>query len=75
MGFLENKFSIEEGLDRGIPFSPMLFILVMDVLGYLFSKAEEAGLLQQLAARRKLHRVSIYADDVALFLHPTADEI
>jgi hypothetical protein len=46
----------------------------MDVLGYLFSKAEEAGLLQQLAAR-KLHRVSIYADDVALFLHPTVDEI
>jgi hypothetical protein len=52
----------------------MLFILVMDVLGFLFSKAEEEGLLQQLSCRKKLHRVSMYVDDVALFLHPsTAD--
>jgi hypothetical protein len=49
----------------------MLFILVMDVLGSLFSKAEEEGLLQQLSCRRKLHRVSMYADDVALLLHPS----
>jgi hypothetical protein len=45
----------------------MLFILVMDVLGLLFSRAEEAGLLQQLSTRCKLHRISMYADDVALF--------
>jgi hypothetical protein len=62
------------GLRQGDPLSPMLFILVMDVLGLLFSKAEEAGLLQQLSRRKKLHRISIYADDVAMFLHPTAEE-
>jgi hypothetical protein len=60
------------GLRQEEPLSPMLFIVVMDVLGLLFSKAEEAGLLQQLSNRKKLH---IYADDVALFLHPTQNDI
>jgi hypothetical protein len=62
------------GLRQGDPLSPMLLILVMDVLGLLFSKAEEAGLLQQLSRRMKLHQISIYADDVTVFLHPTAEE-
>jgi hypothetical protein len=53
----------------------MLFILAMDTLGFLFSKAEEAGLLQPLSTTQRLHRVSMYADDVALFLHPLADDI
>jgi hypothetical protein len=74
-GFPGQQIQHRRGLRQGDPLSPMLFILVMDVLGHLFIKAEEAGLLQQLAARRQLHRVSIYADDVALFLHPTVDEI
>jgi hypothetical protein len=55
------------GLRQGDPLSPMLFILVMDVLGLLFSKAEAASLLKQLSGRKKLHTVSIYADGVALF--------
>jgi hypothetical protein len=62
------------GLRQGDPLSPMLFILVMDVLGLLFSKVEEAGLLQQLSRRKKLHQIYIYADDVAVFLHLTAEE-
>ena len=53
----------------------MLFILVMDVLGVLFSRAEEAGLLQQLYLGKNLHKISIYADDVVLFLHPTQSDI
>jgi hypothetical protein len=53
----------------------MLFILVMDVLVYLFSKAENDGLLQQLSSSKKLHRVSMYADDVVLFLCPTLTDI
>jgi hypothetical protein len=62
------------GLRQGNPLS-MLFILIMDVLGLLFSRAEQAGLLMDLSPRAHLHRVSMYADDVALFLRPSTVDI
>jgi hypothetical protein len=46
----------------------MLLILVMDVLGFLVSKAEDEGLLQPLSPRPLPHRISLYADDVVMFL-------
>jgi hypothetical protein len=49
----------------------MLFILAMDVLGFLIIKAESEGLLQPLSTRVLQHRVSFYVDDVVLFLRPT----
>jgi hypothetical protein len=36
------------GLKQGDPLSPMLFIMVMDVLNSLVTKASELGLLQPL---------------------------
>jgi len=53
----------------------MLFILVMDVLCHLIRKASEEQLLQPLARRALQHMISLYADDVVLFLRPTADDI
>jgi hypothetical protein len=53
----------------------MLFILAMDILGLFFSRAEEVGLLQQLSGMIKFHRISLYVNDVALFLHPSAADI
>jgi hypothetical protein len=63
------------GLRQGDPLSPMLFILAMDVLGFLINKAENEGLLQSLSTRPLHHRVSFYADDVVLFLRPTTEDI
>jgi hypothetical protein len=57
-----------------IPF-PMLFILVMDVLGHMITKAANEGLLLPLSTRALQHCISIYADDVALFLRPEAGDI
>jgi hypothetical protein len=48
---------------QGDPLSPILFILVMDVLGHMFSKAAADDMLQPLARRVLPHRISIYADD------------
>lgn len=53
----------------------MLFILVMDVLGFMIRKAVEEDLLQPLARRTLPHRISIYADDVVIFLKPSAGDI
>ena len=61
------------GLQHGDPLSPMLFILVMDVLNSLFMKAEEEGLLQPLHSAGQ--RLSLYADDVALFIRSEEDDL
>jgi hypothetical protein len=46
----------------------MPFVLAMDVLNSLFCKARELGLLPPLAQRNHGQRVSLYMDDVALFI-------
>jgi hypothetical protein len=53
----------------------MLFILAMDVMGFLVSKAKRRELLQPLSSRMLQHRVSFYANDMVLFLRPVVDDI
>jgi hypothetical protein len=48
----------------------MLFVCVMDVLNSIILKAESYGLLQPLLRRGIGQRISLYADDVVLFMHP-----
>jgi hypothetical protein len=73
MGSLGILFITEEVLGRGDPLSPMLFIIVMDVLNSLILKAHDLGLLQPLLRHGRGQRISLYADDVVLFLKPERD--
>jgi hypothetical protein len=47
----------------------------MDTLGFLINKAAQDGLLQPLASHALHHRVSLYADDVMIFLRAAAMDI
>jgi hypothetical protein len=47
----------------------------MDVLNSLFVKAGNEGLLQPLSPRVSGQRLSLYADDVALFIKPLEEEL
>ena len=70
-----DRIEHRRGLRQGDPLSPMLFILVMDVLYHMVKKASEEGLLQPLSRRALQHRISLYADDVVIFLQPSASDI
>jgi hypothetical protein len=74
-GVLGEFIAHQRGLCQGDPLSPMLFILVMDVLSRLIEKASEDGFLQLLSSRQLRHRISLYVDDVVMFLKPNAADI
>jgi len=70
-----NSIVHQWGLRQGDPLSPMLFILVIYILGHMVSKAANEGLQQPLSRRVLQHRISLYADDVMVFLRPEAGDI
>jgi hypothetical protein len=53
----------------------MLFLLVMEALNALIGKARSWSLLQPLDINGMLHHTVVYADDMILFIHPSAIDL
>jgi hypothetical protein len=66
---------LTRGLRQDDPLSPMLFILVMDILSLLVQRASKEGRLQPLSSKQLKHRMSLYADDAVIFLRPDPADI
>ena len=60
------------GVRQGDSLSPMLFIIAMDVLHRLFLKAARDGVPRKIEPSAVKYQCSFYADDVILFIRPTA---
>jgi hypothetical protein len=65
----------ERGLRQGDPISPMLFILAMDLLQRILLKATEKGILQPIGPQERGIKISLYADDAAIFVKPSHSDI
>lgn len=69
------SFSHGRGVRQGDPLSPMLFILAMDPLQRLLDLATQQGILSPLPPTAARWRISMYADDAAIFTNPIKDDL
>lgn len=61
-------------LRQGDPISPMLFVIVMEVLNSLIREADRRVVLTLLPGNAIVHRASLYADDLVVLLSPQQED-
>ena len=66
-----NRFYHSRGLRQGDPSLPLLFVIAMDILTAVIGKAAREGVLSSFSGIKDTQRLSIFADDVALFIRPS----
>jgi len=64
-----------KGVRQGDRLSPMLFILAMDPLQCLLDQATQHGILTPLPIMVAKWRISMYADDAAIFINPIKEDV
>lgn len=65
----------KRGLRQGDPLSPMLFTVAIAPLHWMLQQADECGALSPVELPSVRLRTSLYADDAALFVNPTAADL
>jgi hypothetical protein len=70
-----SSFRHGRGLRQGDPISPLLSVIALDVLSAMFRFVESADALSDLSSIGIRHRVSLYADDVVVFVRPSPEEL
>jgi hypothetical protein len=68
------KIIHHRGVRQGDPLFPMIFLPAMEPLHRMFSYAQSVGVLNYLHDTCASFRMSLYADDVAVFIMPTAHD-
>jgi hypothetical protein len=63
------------GVRQGDPLSPQLFVLAMEAVTLLFCQAAARGLLSPIGRCSQVQRLSIFADDVVVFVKPTVRDL
>jgi hypothetical protein len=74
-GAQSRKFKHMTGLRQGDPLAPMLFILALEPLQHLLVLEEEVSNLSPIHTSMTKIRISLYADDAAIFVNPVKEEI
>jgi hypothetical protein len=63
------------GLWQGDPLSPFLFVIAMEALNVLFRLVDSWGILLSLRAWAIRYRLSLYADDLVIFVIPAEQDL
>lgn len=73
-GCLGRHICHARGLRQGDPLFPLLFVIVMEVLNAMIVEADRRGMLMLLPGDHFSHRMSLYVDDLVLFLEPKQED-